>query len=650
MQWLVGGWWYPALAMPGYLLVGVAAVLAGVLAWRAAEAPGAWCTGVMLAFAGYVLWRQLDSTDAFAARDDLWLVLGALAVYLTVAWQLRDEVDRGLLLGLLFALMVVQVLVAAAQFTAAAPFHPLAAVARVMDLPTGEEAIPNHGWVTGTLHARTALSGVLEGGTFLALGLLVWGRGGIAVKLLLLWVTAAGFAGMVICLSRSAYLGLPAGVIVFCLVSFFVVRRGAVTHRFLWGAGLLAVVGLSLGLGFLAGWESFAVRFRVAELAVDAYRMDLWSITVPPMLALDPWFGTGAGTFEGLARRYNGGGFVADPIHAHSDWLELLIEYGWIGLLLGAAFFVVHFGAGWRNALRLAREERGLGPYMLPQNTDLGLATGGLAAMAALGMHAVFDYSLHVPAVGLMAALVTGFVAAARPAARRGWPAPLPGWLRVLAVMPLFPGLWLASWMAGSWRAEYATVAAENALKQRDNAALAVATTAGLYAHPGHPRLLWLAGLSAHREAVRLSAEDLRAAWPVYGESAGFLRAARRQRPDEVFTLLELSRTLDLGAYAARLVAASTPDPVEAARLQEESDAWFAEARAVHLRAIGRDPDYATAYEGLVRHLVLQQRLEEAERLGRWAAQKQGSRGVVRSLGHIEDLRQKDATSAGRGE
>ncbi len=632
--------------MPGYFLVGMAAVVGGLLAWRATAAPGAWCTGIALAFSGYLLWRQMDGADAFAARDDFWLLLGALAVYLTVAWQLRDDWARGVLLGILFTAMLLQVLVAVAQFTAAAPFHPLAAVAKVMELPTGEEAIPNHGWVTGTLHARTALSGVLEGGTFLALGLLVWGRGGMATKLLLLWVTAAGFVGMVICLSRSAYLGLPAGVIVFCLVSFFVVQRGAVTHRFLWGAGLLAVVGLSLGLGFIAGWESFAVRFRVAELAVDAYRMDLWSITVPPMLGLDPWFGTGAGTFEGLARRYNGGGFVADPIHAHSDWLELLIEYGWIGLLLGAGFFVVHFAAGWRNALRLAREERGLGPYLLPQNTSLGLATGGLGAMAALGMHAVFDYSLHVPAVALMAALVTGFIAAARPGTENGLWSPLPGWMRVVAVMPLFPGLWLAVLMVKDWRAESALVAAENALKRQDADGLGLFAAEGLGEAPGHPRLQWLAGLAARREAARTAAEDLRAAWPLYEQSAGFLRSARDGRPEDVFTLLELGRTLDLGAYAARLVAEATPDPSEAARLQAESDRWFAEAKAVHLRAIGRDPDYATAYEGLVRHLVLQQRLEEAERLGRWAKQKQGSRGVARSLGHIEDLRQRSAGDA----
>ena len=46
-QILLGGWWYAALAVPGYLMVGVAAVLAGALFLRSSGAPAAWCGGVL---------------------------------------------------------------------------------------------------------------------------------------------------------------------------------------------------------------------------------------------------------------------------------------------------------------------------------------------------------------------------------------------------------------------------------------------------------------------------------------------------------------------------------------------------------------------------------------------------------------------------
>ncbi len=63
-QVLLGGWWYPALAAPGYLLVGAAAVVAGLALAGAKDAPGAWCTGTTLAFAAYLFWRQSGSPDS----------------------------------------------------------------------------------------------------------------------------------------------------------------------------------------------------------------------------------------------------------------------------------------------------------------------------------------------------------------------------------------------------------------------------------------------------------------------------------------------------------------------------------------------------------------------------------------------------------
>ena len=105
-QLLLGGWYYPVLAAPGYLLVGLAAVVAGVAFWKTENAPGAWCIGVTLLFAGYLFWRQAGSPDAYVARDDAWLLLGALAVYLMAAWQLRGAGPTWLVLVVLFVLML----------------------------------------------------------------------------------------------------------------------------------------------------------------------------------------------------------------------------------------------------------------------------------------------------------------------------------------------------------------------------------------------------------------------------------------------------------------------------------------------------------------------------------------------------------------
>jgi hypothetical protein len=618
-QILLGGWWYPALAVPGYLLVAAAAVLAGLLFWRPLGAPAAWCTGTALLFGGYLLWRQSASPDAYAARDDTWLVLGALSVYLTAAWQLRGDGARGLVLGTLFALGVVQIVLVVMQFTAPAPFHPLADLAPHLRLPRGGGPGPNPGFVSGTLASRGSLSAVLQSSTFLALGLLVWGRGGAAVKLLLLWVTAAGFAALMLCLSRSAYMGMAAGLAVFALVSFMVAGRGAMAHRFWLGAGALTAVALSLLLAFPVALESIAVRVRFEALGLDAYRESLWFVVVPPLLALDPWFGTGANMFDQLSLRYRGASLAGWPVHAHNDWLQLLVEYGRAGFALGCLFFAVHFAAGWRTALRLAREIPPSG--WLPRSTELGLVTGSLAVLAAQGAHSFFDYRLHVQAAVLPVALAAGWIAAARTGNRPSgaaerWPA----WLWPLGLLPAVAGGFLLWSVGREARAEQAALAAINAMYRGEPDRAWELVREALQRSPRHPRLLVVAGESAGVLGNRATAEAERSAW--YREAAASFGAAARERPWLPYAWREFALASD---WSGRT---------------DVSLPW-------HLRAIGREPDHARGYEYLALHYWKQGRNEEAVRLFRLARRLPGSTLAREFLERIENERR---TSAPRGE
>ena len=115
-QLLLGGWWYPALAAPGYLLVAVGAVAAGFAFLGVRDAPGAWCVGSTLLFGLYLGWRQSVAPDPYAARADTWLMLGFLCVYFSAAWQLRSGGPRALILSVVFLLVVGQSLIAIAQF------------------------------------------------------------------------------------------------------------------------------------------------------------------------------------------------------------------------------------------------------------------------------------------------------------------------------------------------------------------------------------------------------------------------------------------------------------------------------------------------------------------------------------------------------
>ncbi len=610
-QIFLGGAWFLALAVPGYFLVGVAGVVAGLLFWRSSEAPGAWCSGVVLLFAAYLLWRQSASLDAFAAREDVVLLLGALAVYLTAAWQLRGDGPRWLVLGVIFLLVVVQTGLAVAQFTAEAAFHPLADLLPALDLPDGDQPGHGAGWITGTLASRGSLSAVLLASTFLALGMLVWGREGVAVKLLLLWVTAAGFVGLALCLSRAAYLGAIAGLITFALVSFFVLTRGALAHRLWLAAGALLLTAASLLLAFTVGLESVTVRLRVDALGLDAYRESLWFVTAAPMLGLEPWFGTGANSFDLLSLRYRGSTPATLPVHAHNDWLQLLIEYGRIGFALGVLFFIVHLLAGFRGVLRLTRDTPPVG--LLPRSTELGLATGALAVLVAQGMHSFFDFRLHVPAVVFLVALAAGWLAAG---GRTSMGAGFPWWLRPLGLLPAVAGAFLL-WVVGrEAAAEVKVLQATNAMYRGEMAEVWDLASDGLGHDPGHPRLHFLAGTAARAQARALAGAADEARW--YAWSADHFGEAVRQRPLWPEALREYALALDWSHRALM-------------------------ARPYYLRAIARDPDWAVGYEYLALHLWRRGRLDEAERLLHAARRLPGSQRARQYLEDIAQQRQEEA-------
>lgn len=610
-QLLLGGWWYPALAAPGYFLVGLAAVAAGLAFSGARDAPGAWCCGSLLLFAAYLLWRQTESIDAYAAQADTWLLLGALCVYFSAAWQLRSDGPRVLLLGVLFFFVVAQSLLAVAQFAAEIPFHPWPDLARHMSLPRGDAAAWRSGWLSGTFASRTALAGALEVTTFLALGMLVWGRGGAAIKLLLLWVTAAGFVGLSLSLSRSAYLGVPAGLAMFALLSFFLVRRGALAHRGWLAAGALLLVVLALAGALVAGAESFAVRLRITELRLDEYREKLWLFTVPPMLSLDPWLGAGANMFDQLSLRYRGAGFTAKPVHAHNDWLQLLVEYGRAGLVLGVLFFAVHVAAGWRNALRLVREMPAAG--LLPQGTSLGLTAGSVAAVVAVGVHAIFDYSLHLPAVAMLVALCGGWLAGARNSLEMRHAICTPWWLRLPALVPAVAGFFLVVSVMREAPAELYALRSENALVGGHPGKAWDEAMAGLMIRPANARLLVLAGESAGQLGDAATGSAARLEW--YARAGAYFGEATRERPFFAYAWRERALSLDYQSL-------------------------YAKSLPLHLKAISLDPDHARGYEYLAFYYWRQGRTEEATRLFRLARVLTGSRLASGGLRAIEEGRE----------
>lgn len=611
---LFGGWWYPALAIPALVLVALAAVFGSFVSPRvgARGAPGAWCLGTILFLAGYLFWRQSTSPDYYTAREDTWLLLGALAVYFTAAWHLRGSSAVYAVMAALSALLIFQVFLVVMQFTAEKPFHPWPQLARWFLLPDGETALRNHGFAIGTFATRGTLSSVLQTSTFLALGMLVWGRVPVWAKMLLFWVTAAGFVGLVLCLSRAAYTGMLGGMMVFAMASFFIVQRGAAMYRGWLTLGALTLVVLCAGLALVVGLESFAVQMRLDALGSDVFREKLWFSVVPPMLPLNPLWGSGANVFDLLATRYRDIS-MGDlrPFHAHNDWLQLLVEYGRVGFFLGAMAFVVHFFAGWRNILRVSREVPAVS--LLPQSMELALLSGSLSALVAQGLHSLFDHRMHVASPVLLVALCAGWLAGCRRDSNFAYPELRPWWLRGLGVvLPLVSGVLLLTQIRPHAAAEYEALQAENALVSGELQTAWQHVTEGLSTDPHNPRLLVLAGETAGLLGNSTQVPSGRRTW--YRTSADYWLQAVEERPRFAYAMREASLVLNWSGRSP-------------------------EARPWHLRAIALDPNHAGGYEYLGAHFWMLGKKEEAERLFRLAQRLPGSSIAAAFLKKIQEER-----------
>jgi hypothetical protein len=114
-----------------------------------------------------------------------------------------------------------------------------------------------------------------------------------------------------------------------------------------------------------------------------------------------PFFGTGLGSFATIYPSYQDQELRAIVSHAHSDWLESLLESGLAGLLtaLVAAAGVCFAGArSWRSA----------------RSAEMRALIGGLLAAAlAFAAHALFEFCFQIPGNAVFFLVVVGFLLSA---------------------------------------------------------------------------------------------------------------------------------------------------------------------------------------------------------------------------------------------
>ena len=405
VQALIGGTRL-LFSLPAYGLVAAAAVFVAFLLRRPKPEPDALCLLGSALFFGYIIGRALLSPAPYAARADLYIVLGSLMVYGFTATIFTDSRPRMIFIGFLLLLGLIHVLVGAIQFRDGNNFMPIPFLQRedYGRRASGLYVCPNH------------LAGLLEVIAVFGVSMVCWSRIAVWGKLLIGYAAGVCYVGAILTGSRGGYISIAASLLVFTVLSLIVLRAagGSVVWK-ITGASLLVAL-LAGALVFFSIRKSSLLTERAGNIAdTENVRFDLWGAAIEQW-KLAPFLGTGAATYRYYGRQFRAERMQMDPLEAHNDYLQLLAEYG----IAGAAGFLVFMGyhgrAAWRDFRRLGPKRVAVAPRLLSNN--LALQIGAIASVAAYVAHSAFDFNLHIPANALLLAFVFGLIA--NPGVRRG--------------------------------------------------------------------------------------------------------------------------------------------------------------------------------------------------------------------------------------
>jgi len=397
LQALIGG---RALlfAFPGYCFIAAAGLVGLISASRSKTRADSICLYATAIFFGYIFIRALASPGYFA-RPDLFSALGALAVYgLTVTTLTSSTVRSGVFMALLtFAL--VHVVIGLIQFSRGDNFMliPFLERADYSQRASGFYVCPNH------------LAGLLEVVGIFGVSLTFWGRWPIWARVLLAYATIVCYVGLALTGSRGGYLSGMASLLVFGALSLVVVRASRPGRLLKFGAiAMLALTSFAVGSGLLIRQSDFLGERAGNIIDTKNMRVDLWRAALEQW-RIEPVFGTGSGTYRFYGRQFRAEQMQNDPIDVHNDYLQLLCEYGLVGVVGFLLFFFIHLRRGWRSLKHFA-SKAAAGREMLLSNR-LALNIAALAALAAYVIHSAVDFNLHIPANAMLLALVFGILA-----------------------------------------------------------------------------------------------------------------------------------------------------------------------------------------------------------------------------------------------
>lgn len=400
----------------GALLWIITAVM-GVFHLRARRGGPDAIDGCVALFLVYAAWTYARTPVEYAARLEWSWVLTYAAAFAFVRYGLPSRQWAMALIGV--------VVLAALASCIYAFIHRENPTHLIWGLPR-----PNYGArVSGTFGCPNHFANLMVMATLSCLFLGAYSRFAWPLRIFLFYLAAVLTAGLYLSVSRGGYIAWLAGMIV---VAWCLFRTPHI--RWWWKAAISVLVAAGTTLVIL---KNPFVMERLDRMMEGDIRIKLAQISVKLWEAAPVW-GHGIGAYDYVYLRAHGPDLQLRALYAHCDYLNTLVDYGAVGLTLVLLFVL---------AVSVQLFRRGKAD---PHERELILLRLGWAALAAMAVHSVFDFSLHLPGCALAFFIILGASVMRTPREERngaGGGAALAGWALFLlgalaAAATLAPMAW----------------------------------------------------------------------------------------------------------------------------------------------------------------------------------------------------------------
>ena len=397
MEYLIGGtrMYY---SIPAYALLSIGSILTLLSIRRVKSLPRLSCMLSSGFCFSYLLLRCYYSPNDYLARSDCYTIFGCLMVYLLTVFYLYQNRPRLIFVFFLLGMALLNVGVGVIQFAKPEDNFMLQGIVRVGagTRASGLFICPNH------------FAGYLEAMAVMGLSLVWWSRLKLWLKLIVLYTSGCCYVGVALSGSRGGYFSSIISLLMFLLLSLNGVRI-LDRKKFIRLAFIMSLLfGLFLaGTLFLMGNSPY-LQQRLNNIVADDWRHYVWQGALDEFQT-SPLVGTGVGTHLYFARLFRRPQVQTNPFHAHNDYLELLGEYGLLGLVAILVFIAIHIRNGC-NAYSWLFRKHLLNSYS-PRSDTLALNIGALSAITALAFHSIVDFNLHIPGNALVFAFIFGLIA-----------------------------------------------------------------------------------------------------------------------------------------------------------------------------------------------------------------------------------------------